>query len=82
MYLLIGIGHSLSAEEQHHLVKLITDSCTFRNIAVDALALRNPDVRTMAEKGYANLQPTIDGQLPPFREAYQVVQDFFEDLPW
>lgn len=82
LHLLIGMGHPLSAEERHHLVKLITDSCTSRNIAVDARALRNPEVRAMAEKGYANLQPTIEGRLSPFNEAYAVVQDFFEALPW
>lgn len=82
LHLLIGMGHPLSDEERHHLVKLITDSCTSRNIAVDAFALRNPEVKAMAEKGYANLQPTIEGQLSPFNEAYAMVQDFFEALPW
>ena len=82
LHLLIGMEHPLTPEERHHLVKLITDSCAARNITVDARALRNPEVRAMAEKGYANLQPTIEGQLSPFNEAYAIVQDFFEALPW
>ena len=82
LHLLIGMGHPLVDDERRHLVKLITDSCTSRNIAVDARALCNPEVRAMAEKGYVNLQPMIDGPLPPFSKAYQVVQDFFEALPW
>lgn len=82
LHLLIGMGHLLSVQERRHLVKLITHSCASRKIAVDVGALRNPEVRAMAEKGYANLQPTIDGPLLPFDQAYQVVQDFFEGLPW
>ena len=80
--LLIGTVQPLNDNERAQLVKLIADSCASRNIEVDANALRNPVVRAMAEKGYANLQPTIGGPLPPFNEAYQVVQDFFEGLPW
>ncbi len=82
LHLLIGMEHPLNGDEQLHLVKLITDSCAARNITVDAQSLRNPQIRSMAEKGYETLRKDVDGQLPPFNEAYEVVQDFFEALPW
>jgi predicted nucleotidyltransferase component of viral defense system len=82
LQLLLGLGHQFSDEDRRHLVQLITDSCSARNITVTMKSLRDPTVRQMAGRGYETLQQDVDGVLPPFHDAYGAVQDFFEALPW
>ena len=53
-----------------------------RDIVPHVQSLREPEVRAMSSEGYDTLQPEIEGALPPFDKVYQVVQDFYERLPW
>ena len=82
LHLLLGLDHNFDREERHRLLHILTESCNSRNIEPTAHSLRDPRVRSMAEAGYETLKQEVEGPLPPFAVAYQVVQDFYEGLPW
>ena len=72
----------MDTTEQARLLNCLVASARARGIEPHRQSLRDPAVRAMASEGYGNLQPEIEGALPPFDTVYQVVQDFYEKLPW
>lgn len=80
--LLLTSSQPLSQDEQGQLLHLIIGSCKERGIEARQASLANPEVRKMAEEGYEDLGPEIDGPLPPFEHAYTTVQQYYEKLPW
>jgi len=32
--------------------------------------------------GNGNMRPEIEVDLPPFKEVYNIIQDYYESLPW
>jgi predicted nucleotidyltransferase component of viral defense system len=80
--LLIAFGTALTAEEQMSLLGLLATSCRERGIEPNKDSLANPVVKKMAGEGYEDLAPEVEGDLPPFEEAYSRVQNFYEGLPW
>jgi hypothetical protein len=76
-------GHSkLQLEEATSLLSLVINSCAERGVSAQRNSMADPTVRLMAEKGYVELTDQIEGQLPPFDEAYALAQGFYESLPW
>jgi Nucleotidyl transferase AbiEii toxin, Type IV TA system len=80
--LLIEAEHVWDESERARLLTCLMASAQSRGIAPDARSLRNPQIRIMASEGYGELQPEIDGDLPPFEALYSRVQAFYEGLPW
>ena len=80
--LLLEGGHPLDESEQARLLDCLITSSMARDIKPHAHSLRDPKVRAMTSEGYETLQPEIEGALPQFEAVYQVVQDFYEQLPW
>jgi predicted nucleotidyltransferase component of viral defense system len=82
VHLLVNQCTTFSKEEQVRLLEILIASCQERDIEATQTSMANPKVKGMAEEGYEDLQPEIDGALPSFEDAYSVVQTFYEKLPW
>ena len=80
--LLIGGPQELQAQEKRILLELIINSSKARNIDAKSDSMANAEVRSMAEKGYADLVAEVHGPLPNFDVAYETVQRLYEGLPW
>lgn len=80
--LLISGSHSILNDEKSRLLQILITSCKERNIDALRDSFSNPEVKAMAQDGYQDLAPEIDGPLPPFENAYTVVRSFYESLPW
>lgn len=80
--LLIASGTTPTAEEKRGLLELLATSCRERGIEPNRGSFANPEIKRMASEGYQDLAPEVEGELPPFEEAYARVQAFYEDLPW
>jgi len=80
--LLLGREQVLHPEEQKALLELLIASCRERGVEAKRDSIANPEVRGMAERGYADLVAGVAGELPPFNDAYAVVQALYEGLPW
>ena len=72
--------------EKEELKKTVLESLILksnsRNLKVDRLSLRDEDVVRRSKVDYENLAHEIDGDLPPFEEAYDGIRDYYESLPW
>ena len=64
------------------LGECLVTSAGSRDIHAQIDSMRHPEIKSMAAKGYEDMQDEVDGPLPSFDEIYQVVQDFYEGLPW
>ena len=53
-----------------------------RNLEVNRQSIADPEVRRRSEKDYAHLREEIASELPEFEQAYAVVQNYYERLPW
>lgn len=80
--LLLQTEHVWNEQERARLLACLMSSAQSRGIEPDARSLRNPKIRDMASEGYGELQPEIEGALPPFDALYGQVQAFYEGLPW
>jgi predicted nucleotidyltransferase component of viral defense system len=72
----------LDVAEQMQLLNLLIDSCKEREVDAKKDSFANPVVKAMSQHGYDDLAPEIEGDLPPFEEAFAIVQRFYEGLPW
>lgn len=82
LHLLITSNNPLSKDEKNQLLHLVIASCKERGIEANIASFSNTEVKKMAEEGYEDLAPEVDGPLPLFNDAYTRVQQFYEDLPW
>jgi predicted nucleotidyltransferase component of viral defense system len=80
--LLLSGSRDLQAQEKGMLLELLVNSSKERNIDAKSDSMANVEVRSMAEKGYAELAAAVQGPLPDFNAAYETVQKFYEELPW
>lgn len=53
-----------------------------RDLQVDQYILRDKDIIKHSKTEYASLAQEIDIDLPPFKEIYKIVQEYYESLPW
>ncbi len=82
VHLLLQQRGTLTAPEQEKILRLLINSCAERNIDANKTSLKAPEVRSMARQGYANLVAEVSGELPDFELAFDVLQRFYEELPW
>jgi predicted nucleotidyltransferase component of viral defense system len=68
--------------EKLSLRECLVASAGSRDIHAQIDSMRHPEIKSMAAKGYEDMQDEVDGPLPSFDEIYQAVQDFYEGLPW
>jgi Nucleotidyl transferase AbiEii toxin, Type IV TA system len=80
--LLLRCRPMLDPADRARLLTCLRATAHARGIVPDVGALRDPKIKDMARKGYDDLQPEIEGVLPPFEEVYGLVQAFYEGLPW
>ncbi len=58
------------------------EKCRSRGIESTSGAFASQDLRDRSSREYATLADDLEGALPPFDEAYSVVQRFYESLLW
>lgn len=72
------IGNNL----KNKILKSFLIKSDSRNLEVNKLILRDKDIIKHSKTEYASLAQEIDMDLPPFKETYKIVQDYYESLPW
>lgn len=72
------IGNSI----KNKILKSFLVKSASRDLAVNKLILRDKDIIKHSKVEYDSLAQEIDIDLPPFKEAYKIVQDYYESLSW
>lgn len=71
-----------SDEGHEMLLEFIKEKCVSRELSIDRGSLRNSDLIARAKSGYGQIAAQVDGVLPSFEEAFELVSSFYESLPW
>lgn len=78
-YLITG-DHVLSVDKEA-LKQIFIDKCENRGLeGVNELSLDNPEVKKRAGTDYGTLKDEIQGELPDFDEAFDVVRNFYKSF--
>lgn len=80
-YILTNFEHPNSQDQEKILQALIKKSMS-RELTIDSLSMRNPEIKRRSKIEYKDLEKTIYDDLPEFEKTYQFIQDFYEGLPW
>lgn len=82
LHMLLTQCKPLSAEELLQVKTHLVHSCKARHIDAARTSISDPQVRQMAAKEYESLADEIEEELPDFDVAFEIVQGFYEALPW
>lgn len=80
-YLLTKTDYCSELDKGLVLRTLIVKS-TSRELKVTIESLSDPDIIKRSQAQYHLLEKEVEGSLPPFKMAYEVVNDFYRSLPW
>lgn len=80
-YLITNLGRITKKEKNAILDSLIKKS-NARGLDVRMDSITDQEIITRSEKGYHEIQYDIEDPLPPFSDAFQIVKEFYESLPW
>lgn len=81
-YMLLTQCEPLSPEELLQVKTHLVHSCRERHIDAIRASISDPQIKQMAAKEYASLADEIEEALPDFDVAFEIVQSFYEVLPW
>lgn len=78
------LNHHPIADDQRKaaLLSVIREKAASRDITATQSSMADPEIRVRSRPVYDALADTISGELPPFDEAFDAVQAFYESLPW
>lgn len=69
-------------EEKRNILETLHMKADSRHVIVHKDSFADEAVKTAAEKEWNTISLEMEEPLPPFPECYQIVQDFYESLPW
>ncbi|MEK6348289.1 MAG: nucleotidyl transferase AbiEii/AbiGii toxin family protein [Burkholderia sp.] len=69
-------------ERTERVLRLLIEKAASRGLAIDRLSMAAPAIYARSQREYADLAPTIEGELPPFDVAFAKVRQYYEALPW
>ena len=70
-------------DESHAvLLKFIIEKCASRDLVVTRSSIRSADLIARAHSGYIKIAHQVEGDLPEFSSAFELVASFYEALPW
>jgi predicted nucleotidyltransferase component of viral defense system len=64
------------------ILERLCEKSRIRDLLVNNNSMSNPEIRRRSEEAYANLASEIEGDLPLFSEIYEMVETFYQSLPW
>lgn len=82
IWLLLGSGPALLAEELARIHAILVASCASKGIVPHINSMESAEVTSMARTGYQELAADVEGELPSFAEAMDRVVGLYRSLPW
>ncbi len=69
-------------ETKLNILKAMIKKSESRHLQIDKYSMSDQEIRKRSEKKYQALDQTISEKLPPFQEAFEYIENFYENLPW
>ena len=72
----------ISEDERHSILKSLIEKSRARGIEPRPNSMDNAELKRRAQADYHTLDDEIEGPLPEFEAAYEIVRSFYQSLPW
>lgn len=72
----------ISEDERHSILKSLIEKSRARGIEPRPNSMDNAELKRRAQADYQTLDDEIEGPLPEFETAYEIVRSFYQSLPW
>jgi hypothetical protein len=72
----------MDRDRAERVLRLLLDKAASRDLVIDRNSMAAAAIYERSRREYAQLAPTIEGELPPFDTAFATVRDYYEALPW
>ena len=82
LYLLLSDAKRIDDNEKKRILNSLLKKSKSRDIHPDITSIENKEVRDRAKSQYHTLSDEVEGELPVFEDAYDVVVEFYQSLPW
>lgn len=79
---LLLTNYPLAQDQQEHLLSLLISKANSRELIIDQKSISDPSIKERCRERYSQLINEIDGELPDFDTAFNVLAKFYESLPW
>lgn len=79
---LILTKYPIAEDQKKHLLDLLISKANSRDLTINQKSISNPEIKDRCRERYSQLVNEIDGELPDFDAAFNVLQKFYEGLPW
>lgn len=82
IYMLVDKVAEIDADEKLQILSSLLIKSRSRDIEPEKNSFENPVLKSKALKDYDTLADEVEGVLPDFDKAFDVVQKFYTSLPW
>lgn len=82
LYLLLNDGAGQSEETRSGIFDSLKEKAAARDLTIDRKSMRNHEIYRRSHREYELLVHEIEGPLPEFDVAYDLVRSYYEALPW
>lgn len=82
IYSILRGGHLAGSDDKATLLMTMQQKFAARNVTCERDVINEPEIAQRSHREYAQLQDEIEGVLPDFEEAFEVVRGFYLSLPW
>jgi hypothetical protein len=82
IYWLIKNNHLEGRDVKNKILRSLNIKSDSKGVVVDQYILRDEDIIRRSQTDYDSLAQEIEVELPPFKNMYKIVQDYYESLPW
>ncbi|MCA3018872.1 MAG: nucleotidyl transferase AbiEii/AbiGii toxin family protein [Rhodocyclaceae bacterium] len=82
LYLLISASRTTLDESRGEIREALLSSALSKGLKVDQNSMSDDGVRKRSMAEYDQLAREIQGALPPFEEAFAMVEEFYRSLEW
>jgi predicted nucleotidyltransferase component of viral defense system len=82
LYLLLNSGAGKSEETKARVLDSLKEKAAARDLTIDRKSMQNHEIYRRSHAEYDLLIHEIEGPLPEFDVAYDLVRSYYEALPW
>lgn len=82
IYWLITNGHLKNDDIKTKILRSLKVKADSKGVQVNQHILRDQDIIRRSHAEYETMAQEIEVDLPPFKDVYKMVQDYYESLPW
>ena len=80
--LLIGDNAEFLEDKKSEVLKSLEQKAEARNLPIKKDSMQQPEIISRSREDYESLEHEIEGPLPDFDTAYDLVKSYYESLPW